>query len=87
MPALGAPALLAVTAPAHRCTEGNVRVVGWFAGTQYARSTASAHATKQSPEWHLVADNLNEVGGAAKAHVVSGEALEEAHQAATTDTA
>jgi hypothetical protein len=29
----------------------------------------------------LVADNLNEVGGAAEAHVFSGEALEEAHQA------
>src|SRR5271157_1773444 len=40
----------------HRCTEGNVRVVGWFADTQYARSTASARATKQSPEWHLHAD-------------------------------
>src|SRR5271157_680523 len=40
----------------HRCTEGNVRAVGWFAATQYARSTASARATKQSPEWHLHAD-------------------------------
>jgi len=38
-------------------------------------------------EASLVADNLDEVGGAVEAHVVSGEALEEAHQAATTDTA
>jgi hypothetical protein len=35
----------------------------------------------------LVADKLNEVGEAAEAHVVSGEALEEAHQAVTADTA
>jgi len=34
-----------------------------------------------------VAGELNETGGAAEAHVVSGEALAEAHQAATTDTA
>jgi hypothetical protein len=35
----------------------------------------------------LVAGKLNETGGAAEAYVVSGESLEEAHQAATTDTA
>ena len=34
----------------------------------------------------LGADMLSEVGGAAEAHVVSGEALEEAHQAVTAGT-
>ena len=36
MPALGAPALLAVTAPAHRCTEGNVK-----AGPAYPAETSA----------------------------------------------
>jgi hypothetical protein len=34
-----------------------------------------------------VADKLNEIGGAAEAHVVSGEPLEEEHQGDTTGEA
>jgi hypothetical protein len=37
-----------------------------------------------SPELTFVADKLNEIRGAAGANVVSGEPLEEAHQAGTT---
>jgi hypothetical protein len=33
----------------------------------------------------FVADKLTDLGGAAEAHAVSDEALEEAHAAATTD--
>jgi hypothetical protein len=55
------------------------------AGLEVGKAAAGVLALVS--EASLVADKLNEVGGAAEAHVVSGEALEEAHQAATTDTA